>query len=132
MNDRVNHPDHYNKHPSGVECIDIIEWFNFNTGCVIKYVWRAWAGGKGLEDLEKARWYLDREIERVTNNPDEWKTRFANRKEVGKVTANRIVGCFVGCGIIFLVVLVAFLFAVFVAPGIIEGVFSDIVVGLGP
>jgi len=39
----VNHPDHYNKHPSGVECIDIVEHMSFNLGNAVKYIWRAGA-----------------------------------------------------------------------------------------
>lgn len=67
--DSVNHPAHYTQHPSGVECIDVTEWFNFNLGNAIKYVWRAGLkdGVGPLEDLEKARWYLDREINRLKN-----------------------------------------------------------------
>jgi len=59
-------PNHYRQHPSGVEAIQITEHFCFNLGNVIKYVWRADLKN-GLEDLEKARWYLDREIERRRN-----------------------------------------------------------------
>ena len=59
----VNHPTHYTGHPSGVECIDVAEHFGFNLGNVIKYIWRH-REKSGLEDLEKARWYLTREIER--------------------------------------------------------------------
>lgn len=62
--ERVNHPKHYNKHPSGIECIDVIEWFNLNLGNVIKYIWRAEEKGATIQDLEKAAWYLNREIER--------------------------------------------------------------------
>ncbi len=62
MNDNVNHPEHYTRHPSGVECIRITEWMSFCLGNVIKYVWRAPLKGRALEDLRKARWYLDREI----------------------------------------------------------------------
>jgi hypothetical protein len=62
--DSVNHPPHYNKHPSGVECIQVVEQFNFNRGNAIKYVWRA-DHRRGLEDLKKARWYLDRESARL-------------------------------------------------------------------
>lgn len=58
----VNHPKHYTSHPSGVECIQITEHFGFNLGNVIKYLWRAEEKGAPLQDLEKARWYLDREI----------------------------------------------------------------------
>jgi hypothetical protein len=60
----VDHPRHYNAHPSGVECIVVAEAFGFNIGNVIKYVWRADEKGGSIEDLKKARWYLDREIAR--------------------------------------------------------------------
>ena len=64
--DAVNHPRHYNQHPSGVECVDIVEEFNFNLGNVVKYVWRA--GLKcpdPLTNLMKAEFYLNREIQRI-------------------------------------------------------------------
>jgi hypothetical protein len=66
--EEVNHPSHYNEHPSGVECITVVEHFNFNIGNAIKYLWRV--GLKPGEDsvtaLKKARWYVDREIERIS------------------------------------------------------------------
>jgi len=67
-----DHPEHYNSHPSGIECIVIVEHMTFNIGNSIKYCWRAGlkhdgdALAKRLEDLKKARWYLDREIERLS------------------------------------------------------------------
>jgi hypothetical protein len=64
-NDTVDHPKHYNSHPSGVECITIVEHMNFNQGNAMKYLWRAGEKGNILEDLKKARWYLDREISRL-------------------------------------------------------------------
>jgi hypothetical protein len=62
----VDHPDHYNK---GIETIDYIEsWkMDFNQGNVIKYVSR-YAMKGGLEDLKKARWYLNRLIELEEKN----------------------------------------------------------------
>ena len=60
----VNHPKHYqSKH--GVEVIDIIEEFGlgFHLGNVIKYVLRAGHKSNELEDLEKAKWYLERAID---------------------------------------------------------------------
>ena len=63
-NDPVNHPLHYTDHPSGIECIEITRHMSFNLGNVIKYVWRADNKGNALEDLRKARWYLDDEIKR--------------------------------------------------------------------
>ncbi len=65
QHDPVNHPRHYNAHPSGVECIAITEHYNFNLGNAIKYIWRAGLKGGLIEDLKKARWYLDREIGRL-------------------------------------------------------------------
>jgi hypothetical protein len=62
--DMVNHPPHYNAHPSGVECITVTEWMGFNLGNAVKYIWRADEKGASLEDLRKAQWYLNREIER--------------------------------------------------------------------
>ena len=60
----VNHPKHYTSHPSGVECIQITEHYCNNLGNVIKYVWRAEEKGAPLQDLKKALWYLNREIEK--------------------------------------------------------------------
>ncbi len=65
MVDVVNHPPHYTKHKSGVECIQIVEHMNFCLGNSIKYIWRAGEKGDKIEDLKKARWYLDREIQRL-------------------------------------------------------------------
>jgi hypothetical protein len=64
MTDNVNKPKHYNSHPSGVEVIVITEHMNFCLGNVIKYVLRADHKNDAIEDLKKARWYLDREISR--------------------------------------------------------------------
>lgn len=63
QSDAINHPPHYTQHPSGIECLDVVEHFSFTLGNVIKYVWRADLKG-GVEDLKKARFYLDREIAR--------------------------------------------------------------------
>lgn len=61
--DMVNHPPHYNSHPSGVECIEVTERLPFNLGNAFKYVFRH-RQKNGAEDLQKARWYLLRELER--------------------------------------------------------------------
>lgn len=65
--DAVNHPKHYTSHPSGVECITVVEHMTFNNGNCIKYLWRAGLKDSNpmIEDLKKARWYLDREIQRL-------------------------------------------------------------------
>lgn len=62
--ERVNHPRHYNAHPSGVECITVVEHMSFNVGNAVKYLWRADHKGAPLEDLKKAAWYIQREIEK--------------------------------------------------------------------
>lgn len=61
--ENVNHPKHYTV--KGIEPIEYIEShdFNFNLGNVIKYVSRADYKGSEIEDLKKAKWYLEKEIE---------------------------------------------------------------------
>jgi len=67
VSDPINHPPHYTAHPSGVECIQVTEHMNFCVGNAVKYLWRAGlkSGVDGIEDLKKARWYVEREIERL-------------------------------------------------------------------
>jgi len=62
--DTVNKARHYNVHPSGVECIVVVEHMNFCCGNAVKYIWRADEKGNATEDLRKARYYIDREIAR--------------------------------------------------------------------
>lgn len=62
--DAVNHPKHYTSHPSGVECITVTEHMGFNLGNALKYIWRADEKGNAIEDLQKAAWYVNREIEK--------------------------------------------------------------------
>lgn len=62
--DAVNHPKHYTSHPSGVECITITEHMGFNCGNAVKYIWRADLKADAIEDLKKARWYIDRELKK--------------------------------------------------------------------
>ena len=64
--DAVDHPAHYVTHPSGVECIQITEHMTFSLGNAVKYIWRAGLKSPSpIEDLMKARWYIDREIQRL-------------------------------------------------------------------
>lgn len=71
--DMVNHPPHYAS--GGIECIDAIEEATKDlkgaeavcTANVIKYMWR-WKSKNGLQDLKKARWYLNRLIDLIENN----------------------------------------------------------------
>ena len=65
MADNVNNPAHYMRNASGLECIDVTEHFNFNRGNAIKYIWRAGEKTCEVEDLEKAAWYIDRELQRI-------------------------------------------------------------------
>ena len=76
----INHPKHYNLHPSGVECIDIIEHFTANVSAAVKYLWRAGLKLSGddkvhedpfearMRDLKKAAWYVDREIDKLNRD----------------------------------------------------------------
>lgn len=66
--EQVDHPQHYNSHPSGVEAIDIIEHFPHNVGAAVKYLWRAGLkpGADTLVDLRKSLWYVQREIDRLS------------------------------------------------------------------
>lgn len=72
-NDAVNHPEHYTK--GGVECIDAIDaavtgLVGMEAVCtaqVMKYLWR-WKHKNGLQDLQKAQWFLTRLIAEVAQN----------------------------------------------------------------
>tara|TARA_R100000278_G_scaffold66825_1_gene53311 strand:+ start:4024 stop:4254 length:231 start_codon:yes stop_codon:yes gene_type:complete len=68
--DLVNHPPHYKHNDKGIECIEAIEaaltseeYRGYLRGQVMKYTWRCNYKGKRLEDLQKARWYLNRYID---------------------------------------------------------------------
>lgn len=71
MTDNVNHPQHYRNHPSGCECIEITEHYDFCIGNAIKYLWRNGLKSeegmtikdKQIEDLKKAIWYINRKIQ---------------------------------------------------------------------
>ena len=73
-NNNVDHPKHYNSHPSGIECITIARHHNFNIGNAIKYLWRAGLKheqgmedkDKQIEDLQKAIFYIKVEICRIS------------------------------------------------------------------
>jgi len=65
--EHVNHPKHYNSHPNGIECIDIIRHYTCDIANAIKYCWRAGLkpemgmedAEKEIEDLKKALWYIE-------------------------------------------------------------------------
>ena len=62
--DLVNHPPHYTEHASGIECIQITEHMGFNLGNAVKYIWRCDLKKEAIEDLKKAIWYINREIQK--------------------------------------------------------------------
>jgi hypothetical protein len=59
--DAIN-PAHYKSHPSGIQAIDVIEHMPFNVGTAVKYLWRLGLKDDAIQELKKARWYIDREI----------------------------------------------------------------------
>lgn len=61
----IDEPPHYTGHPSGVECVEIAGWFTGNLAAVIKYVWRRGQKGPVVDDLEKAKAYLGKELDRL-------------------------------------------------------------------
>lgn len=63
--DNVNNPSHYKSHPSGIECIQVTEHMDFCLGNAVKYIWRAFLKDNPKEDLEKARWYINRKISQL-------------------------------------------------------------------
>jgi len=62
VGDEVKSPKHYTNHPSGIECIQITEHMGFNLGNALKYIWRCDLKRNAIQDLEKAKWYIEREI----------------------------------------------------------------------
>lgn len=76
MNERVNHPEHYTA--GGIECIDALEAATAGlegieavcTANAIKYLWR-WKRKNGVEDLQKAVWYIERLIKKLGGKPED-------------------------------------------------------------
>ena len=62
--DAIN-PTHYQGFTGGAQPVDIAEHLSFNLGNALKYISRAGRKGDAVEDLKKARWYIDREITRL-------------------------------------------------------------------
>lgn len=86
--ERVDHPAHYNEHPSGVECIDVVEHFSFNVGNAAKYLWRAGLKSPDpLDDLKKAAWYVGREIVRLQRPPELTAARRAALEQKAQMAA---------------------------------------------
>jgi len=68
VSDLVNHPSHYTSHPSGIEAIQVTRHMNFNIGNAMKYLWRAGLKDDRIQDLQKARFYISDELERLSND----------------------------------------------------------------
>jgi hypothetical protein len=81
---KVNHPKHYNEHPSGVECIDIIKHMNWCLGSAIKYIWRADLKDNDIEDLEKAIFCIQQEIDKRNGESEEESARELEQREYPK------------------------------------------------
>lgn len=62
---QVQHPAHYTSHPSGIEAIQVTRHMNFNLGNAVKYLWRAGLKDDAIQDLQKAIFYINDEIERI-------------------------------------------------------------------
>ena len=65
--DAVEHPKHYVSHPSGVECISITEHMGFCLGNAVQAIWAADFNPKDATHLKEAIWYIEREIQRRSN-----------------------------------------------------------------
>ena len=59
----IDHPAHYTSHPSGIECIEVTAHMGFCLGNAIKYIWRADEKDDAIQDLRKAMWYIQKEID---------------------------------------------------------------------
>lgn len=67
----VDHPAHYNQHPAGIECIDVIAPMVLCIGTAVKHLWRAGLkpGAEDVQDVEKAIFYLQYHLEQLKNKP---------------------------------------------------------------
>lgn len=83
----IDHPTHYNSHPSGVEAIDVCEELPFNLGNAVKYLMRADHKGQRVDDLRKAAWYLRREAGLATA-----RNRYRNAQRTLVYLSPRVVG----------------------------------------
>ena len=81
--EKINHPQHYGGKDNPYETIKVIEaWeMNFNLGNVVKYISRADKKENNVEDLKKARWYLDREIANLEGQPDPNQSDMFNKEK---------------------------------------------------
>ena len=84
----INHPEWYNKNPSGIECIDVARHYCFSIGNAFKYLWRAGLKTdsnlsdrqKEIEDLEKAIWYIKDRINQLKSKDINYEKESFNRE----------------------------------------------------
>ena len=81
--DPISNPSHYTAHPSGIECIQINEHMGFNLGNALKYIWRCDLKKDAIEDLKKAAWYIEREIQK--RNKAKAEIQFIEESHVNKI-----------------------------------------------
>jgi hypothetical protein len=93
--DMVSHPPHYNGHASGIECIEMTRCMYPDLANAFKYVFRAGKKGDILEDLKKALWYLNDELDRggsiIVRFVDE-ESRIKFKDNLNKITFHSING----------------------------------------
>lgn len=83
-NDPVNHPAHYTAY-DGLEIIDLTEQMMSNRGNAVKYIARAGLKNPDteIEDLQKAKWYIEREVQRMTRLAEKKKSTPPAEKDLG-------------------------------------------------
>lgn len=87
----VVHPSHYNMY-DGIEVIDLVEQMNYNKGNAVKYITRSEFKGKEIEDLQKARYSLKKEIKRLKRNAKKKSNKWRGGSIVGPVFTDEIHG----------------------------------------
>ena len=88
--EQVNHPKHYNQHPNGIECIDIIRHYVCDIANALKYLWRAGLkpemgkddAEKEIEDLNKALWYIEDYRVKIPKLPLRYFKRTARMQQI--------------------------------------------------
>lgn len=93
--DMVNRPPHYNEHPSQIECIEMTRCMYPDLANAFKYVFRAGKKGDIIEDLKKALWYLNDELDRggsiIVRFVDE-ESRIKFKENLNSITFHSIQG----------------------------------------
>ena len=103
MSNNVQHPQHYNAHPAGIECIDVIRHYTCDIANAIKYLWRAGLkpeqgmddAEKEIEDLKKALFYIDdyrQHHKHVRKGECDTETMLCRIRKVTGHTASQIAG----------------------------------------